>query len=159
MPETVIACILYSSHSFSHSQSSFPSLCAHARLQRLSKSRTHSCVDLSTLCQPLLHSLPLPLLHLPNLIPRTIKPSVDLIEGILPTLLKLLPTHLHPLIFPQALVLLLDLRQSPRFKGRIRCLVSPLGMPIYFLGGIVGGEGEGIEGIVYACGVEGRFRF
>ena len=54
----------------------------------------------STLHQPRLRLIPLLLLDILNFLPRTIKPSIGLIERILGTPLKLLANQLYPLILP-----------------------------------------------------------
>ncbi len=105
-----------------------PSLPLGMALRTQSTSLSHQ----SRLCL-----LPLIGLYLCNLLPGTIKPSIGLIKRILRTLLKLLPDHIDPLLPSQPLLLLLQLRQSPRLIRRIRRLEPALWMPVQLLGWIV----------------------
>lgn len=111
------------------------------------------------LAQPPLHAPPNRLPHLPHLLLASIPPQHPLpIERILLTLLKLLPTQLHPLLLPQPGVLVRYLLQAPGLKGGVGGAEAALGVALGFRrGGRVGGsaeEGERVEGVGDAGGVE-----
>ena len=111
----------------------------------------------SLLCQPRFHGVPSLLLVLGHLLfAGIILHHACLVEGILVTLLKLLPTDLLPLLLPQSGVLLLDLGQPPLFKRFVGGLEASLRVAVDLLRAGVGGEREGVEGVVDARGVEGR---
>ena len=105
--------------------------------------------------QPRLHLIPLLLLHLPEFLPRGVEPRVRLVERVLGTALELLPDQILPLLLPQALVLLLQLRHASGLVRRVRGLESPLRVSVDLFRRVGGGEGEGVEGVVDAGGVEG----
>lgn len=80
---------------------------------------------------------------------------MNLVKRILITLLKLLLDKLNPLVPSKPGVLLLNLRQPPRFKCRIRSLESALGMAVD-LAGVPARQRECIEGVVDTRGVQSR---
>ena len=111
----------------------------------------------SLLRQPRLHGVPNLLLVLGHLLfAGIILHHPCLVEGILVALLKLLSANLLPLLLPQSGVLLLDLGQPPLFKGFVGGLEASLRVTVDLLRAGVGGEREGVEGVVDARGVEGR---
>lgn len=80
---------------------------------------------------------------------------MNLVKRILVTLLKLLLDKLNPLVPSKPGILLLNLRQPPRLKCRIRSLESALGVAID-LAGVPARQRERIERVVDTSGVQGR---
>ena len=106
--------------------------------------------------QPRLRLLPLRNLNLPNLLARAIESRIRLIKRIFRTALELLPYDINLLLPSESLLLLLQLRQPPSLVGRICGFEAALRVAVDFFGGVGRCEGEGVEGVVDAGGVEGR---
>jgi hypothetical protein len=112
----------------------------------------------SFLRQPVLYLLPnLPLLFCHLLLLSIIPYNTGLVERVLLALLKLFLAQLYPLVLAQPRMLDLDLRQPSLLKCLVRSFEPPLRVALNLLRVGVCGEGEGVEGIVDAGGVYGRF--
>jgi hypothetical protein len=104
--------------------------------------------------EPSLNLLPLLVAQPSQLVLRTIEASGNLVERVIRVLLKLFSNLLDLLVPPQPL-LIFHLVQSALLELRVCGFEPSLRVSIYcFCGG--GCDGEGVEGVVYACRVDCR---